>query len=146
MNVEDHRRLLGVTPTTDADGLKAAYRRLAKIWHPDVCGDDGAKFKQLSVSYEFLTNFKPTKSTPRGKADDTRPYKLFRHVDLSARQMTIDLPFEGDFVDHDTDVMVLFDGRLDIIKLHKGIILPTIITVWIFGRRVNVSLRKNRSW
>ena len=50
--------VLGVRPTATEDGIKRAYRRLAKRYHPDVNKGRGAKevFLQVTEAYEVLSN------------------------------------------------------------------------------------------
>jgi len=58
--------VLGVSHTaTDAE-IKAAYRRLARTWHPDVCHEPDAteQFKRINRAYEVLRD-----STKRAKYD-----------------------------------------------------------------------------
>lgn len=50
---------LGIKATATSDELKAAYRRLVKIWHPDVNrGDPDApeQFKAVQHAYEILSD------------------------------------------------------------------------------------------
>lgn len=61
---------LGVAPSVDADGLKKAYRALAKKWHPDLNSGDKqaeARFKAINEAYEVLGD--PEK---RKKYDETQ--------------------------------------------------------------------------
>lgn len=53
----NHHRTLGVPAGATPDEIKAAYRRLARQYHPDVNPDPGAKekFQQLSAAYQYLT-------------------------------------------------------------------------------------------
>lgn len=51
----DHYATLGVSPTASADEIKKAYRKLANQHHPDKGGDQ-AKFKDISVAYDTLSN------------------------------------------------------------------------------------------
>ncbi len=50
--------VLGVRPTATQDGIKRAYRRLVKRYHPDVNKGRGAKevFLEVKDAYEVLSN------------------------------------------------------------------------------------------
>ena len=52
----DYYQTLGVQPTANADEIKKAYRSLANKHHPDKEGGDQAKFKDISVAYDTLSN------------------------------------------------------------------------------------------
>ncbi len=55
----DYYLTLGVTKTATADEIKSAYRKLAKLHHPDRNPGDPAaetKFKEVSEAYDVLTN------------------------------------------------------------------------------------------
>ena len=55
----DYYEVLGVERTIDAPGLKAAYRKLAMVHHPDRNGgseDSMAKFKEISEAYSVLSD------------------------------------------------------------------------------------------
>jgi tetratricopeptide (TPR) repeat protein len=68
--VEDYYKILGVAPTATAAEIKRAYRRKAKILHPDInfaaslnCQnsataqpDTSEEFRQLVIAYEVLSN------------------------------------------------------------------------------------------
>jgi DnaJ-class molecular chaperone len=51
----DHYQTLGVGEAAGPDEIKKAYRRLANQHHPDKGGDQ-AKFKDISVAYDILSN------------------------------------------------------------------------------------------
>lgn len=49
--------VLGVKPDATAAEIQEAYRRLARLYHPDVSGADTAgKFQELQQAYEVLGN------------------------------------------------------------------------------------------
>ena len=56
MDFKDYYKILGVEPTADDKAIKAAYRKLARKYHPDVSKekDAEAKFKDASEAYEAL--------------------------------------------------------------------------------------------
>jgi len=51
----DYYQTLGVSETASPDEIKKAYRKLANQHHPDKGGDQ-AKFKDISVAYETLSD------------------------------------------------------------------------------------------
>ena len=65
---QDYYETLGVPRTATADDIKHAFRKLARIHHPDVAKDKvagEAKFKEINEAYEVLSD--PGK---RGKYDE----------------------------------------------------------------------------
>jgi curved DNA-binding protein len=56
MKYKDYYAILGVPRTASADDIKAAYRRLARKYHPDVSKEPDAeeRFKDLAEAYEVL--------------------------------------------------------------------------------------------
>jgi curved DNA-binding protein len=56
---KDYYEILGVTRTASADEIKKAFRRLARIHHPDVAKNKvagEAKFKEINEAYEVLSD------------------------------------------------------------------------------------------
>ena len=54
---QDYYELLGIQRGADDASIKAAYRRLAKEYHPDRhggCKENEARFKSVSEAYEVL--------------------------------------------------------------------------------------------
>jgi len=54
---QDYYETLGVAKTASADDIKQAFRKLARLYHPDVAKDKvagEAKFKEINESYEVL--------------------------------------------------------------------------------------------
>jgi len=55
MTVMDPFTVLGVAPGATPDEVAAAYRELAKAWHPDRRGGDGdERMAEINVAYELL--------------------------------------------------------------------------------------------
>lgn len=55
MAVMDPFTVLGVAPGATPDEVAAAYRELAKAWHPDRRGEDGEeRMAEINVAYELL--------------------------------------------------------------------------------------------
>ncbi|KAF5741745.1 chaperone protein dnaJ 1 mitochondrial isoform X1 [Tripterygium wilfordii] len=88
----DYYATLGVTKSASSKEIKAAYRKLARQYHPDVNKEPGAteKFKEISAAYEVLSDDKKralydqygeagVKSTVGGASATytTNPFDLF---------------------------------------------------------------------
>ncbi len=60
MAKRDYYEILGVAKTASEDEIKAAYRKLARQYHPDVTKEDPKvaeeKFKEVSEAYEVLVD------------------------------------------------------------------------------------------
>jgi curved DNA-binding protein len=54
----NHYETLGVARTATPEEIKAAYRKLARKWHPDICKEQGAeeKFKDINFAYDVLSD------------------------------------------------------------------------------------------
>lgn len=55
---QDYYAILGVSPEATAEDIKAAYRRAARRFHPDVNENPGAaaQFRDIAEAYEILGN------------------------------------------------------------------------------------------
>ena len=56
---KNYYEILGVSKTASADEIKAAYRKLAKQYHPDLHPGDAAaaeKFKEINEANETLSD------------------------------------------------------------------------------------------
>ncbi len=54
----DYYEILGVTKNADEDAIKKAYRKLAKLYHPDVnkAPDAKAKFQEIQEAYDAIND------------------------------------------------------------------------------------------
>lgn len=59
-NINKCYETLGLKPPCTAEEIKAAYRKQAKEWHPDICQAPEAteKFKEIQQAYETLSGDK----------------------------------------------------------------------------------------
>ncbi len=57
-NVQTFYQVLCVFETASGQEVKSAYRRLARQWHPDVCGEPEAadKFREIQTAFDALEN------------------------------------------------------------------------------------------
>ena len=71
MDFKDYYKILGVEPTADEKAIKAAYRKLARKYHPDVSKEKDAedKFKEANEAYEVLGD-----TQKRAEFDELRKY------------------------------------------------------------------------
>lgn len=70
----DHYRALGVKKDASAEEIKAAFRRLAKKYHPDATGGDKTaekKFIEINEAYDTLSD--PEKRRVYDEARDNPP-------------------------------------------------------------------------
>lgn len=66
--MQTHFDILGLRDDASRREINAAYRKLAKKFHPDVEGGDGARFQEITEAYNALT-VRPS----RGAAVEKRP-------------------------------------------------------------------------
>uniref|UniRef100_A0A7S0M0B2 J domain-containing protein n=1 Tax=Cryptomonas curvata TaxID=233186 RepID=A0A7S0M0B2_9CRYP len=74
---EDPWRILGIPPNSSAEDIRAAYRDLAKRWHPDRHGPAEralaeAEFKRVQQAYGLVTG-RDRPAWPRWTAEAPRP-------------------------------------------------------------------------
>ncbi|WP_426150346.1 DnaJ C-terminal domain-containing protein [Pseudomonas sp. DC3000-4b1] len=71
MDFKDYYKVLGVEPGADEKTIKAAYRKLARKYHPDVSKEPNAEaqFKEASEAYDVLSS-----AEKRAEYDELRKY------------------------------------------------------------------------
>jgi len=82
--VEEYYEVLGLKPGATQAEIKNAYRKLAKVWHPDRFPNDpelqkkGAEqFRKINEAFEKLKAFRPSSADPAAysKQQETRSRK-----------------------------------------------------------------------
>ena len=70
-SVPYYYRVLGVSKNASLDEIKSAYRRLAKIYHPDRSADPDTeeKFREIQKAYEVLSD--PAKRAQYDRFEDS---------------------------------------------------------------------------
>ena len=56
---KDYYKTLGIARDASADDIKKAFRKLARLYHPDVAKDKKgaeAKFKEINEAHEVLSD------------------------------------------------------------------------------------------
>lgn len=54
--MKNYYNVLGVNPDATATEIRRAYRRKAKLLHPDITGRDSGAFRELKDAYEILSD------------------------------------------------------------------------------------------
>lgn len=80
MEFKDYYQVLGVAPDADEKAIKAAYRRLARKYHPDVSKEAGAeeKFKAVNEANEVLGNKERRAEYDQLRASGYRPGQQYQ--------------------------------------------------------------------
>ena len=63
-SVKDYYAILGVAPNATLEEIRLAYRKLARIYHPDLSAEIDAedRFREVNEAYEVLANTEKRKS------------------------------------------------------------------------------------
>jgi curved DNA-binding protein len=113
--MKDLYKILGVPENADEGAIKKAYRKLAKVYHPDVTGNDKKKtekFKEINEAYTVVGDAQKRAEYDRLKHAPVRPDGMPEGFDPDAfarafgggaggagRTAAGGVQFGGDFVD-----------------------------------------------
>jgi hypothetical protein len=82
--------------------VKASYRRLAKIYHPDLAGGSTEKFQELSDAYEVLLkrvdDRPPVVPTVRNGSSDHTFYRILNQETVRKNFGSINVDFPDDII------------------------------------------------
>jgi curved DNA-binding protein len=70
----DHWEVLGLAPGADAASIKRAFRQQARLWHPDLNGNDPvaeARFKRVNEAYAVLSDPIRRRAWEAGEGQDS---------------------------------------------------------------------------
>lgn len=70
----DHWEVLGLAPGADAVSIKRAFRQQARLWHPDLNGNDPvaeARFKRVNEAYAVLSDPIRRRAWEAGEGQDS---------------------------------------------------------------------------
>ncbi|HLX29475.1 MAG TPA: DnaJ C-terminal domain-containing protein [Casimicrobiaceae bacterium] len=110
MKYKDYYATLGVSKTATDAQIKAAYRKLARKYHPDVSKEAGAeeKFKEVSEAYETLKD--PEKRAAYDQLGSHAPGEQFQPPPGWERSFGEQPGGGGSFSFDDVDLADLFAG------------------------------------
>jgi hypothetical protein len=80
--MSQYHTTLGVSPEASQDHIKAVYRGLVKIYHPDVpVTGNAAKFREIDDAYKILTGqAQPPRSRPSSPTTTPKSDKVLEGV------------------------------------------------------------------
>lgn len=91
--------VLGLRRDAVLTEVKASYRKLAKIYHPDHSGGSTAKFQELSDAYEALVKRVPDQpAVVRNGAADHTFYRILDRDTIVRNHGSIGIDFPDDTI------------------------------------------------
>ena len=115
MGAMDPHRVLGLEPGAAPDEAAVRYRRLAKRWHPDVAGAEGARrMAEINAAYDLL------------RSGDWQDRKA---ASQPARRHSAPRPRAGSWLDRATR-RALGPELLAALRRDEDVMLVTPVSVW----------------
>jgi len=98
--MRDYYQVLGVSPDAGADEIRRAYRQLARRYHPDISGDEGAgRFREATAAYEVLGRVDRHHAYDAGARPSVTPVRSYPGQDWFADEIAIDFLSVGAVLD-----------------------------------------------
>ncbi|KAF5733347.1 dnaJ 1 mitochondrial-like [Tripterygium wilfordii] len=132
----DYYSVLGVSKNANKTEIKSAYRKLARVYHPDVNKESGAedKFKEIGNAYEVLSDDQKRsiydnygedglKGSNMGMGDFGNPFDLFSSI------------FDGMNLNYDGPGNMVYDGE----DLIYNLVLPFKEAVFGVEKEIEIS-------
>jgi len=67
LEVQDHYQVLGVPPDASPKDIKSAFRRVAKLSHPDIAGSSDESMRLILEAYSVLSDPRSRREYDRGR-------------------------------------------------------------------------------
>jgi curved DNA-binding protein CbpA len=106
----DYYNILGVITSAENAVIKAAYRALAKIYHPDKNNHGNEKIKEINTAYEVL-------SDPIKRAEYDKSREETKH-NANSTSFESNAPFSNDSLEKDWKLAVDFFPTLESLYGH----------------------------
>ncbi len=111
-SMADFYKTLGVDPTASKDQIKAAYRKLASIHHPDK-GGDTAKFQEIQAAYDALTG---NRLQPQQQSHSTHRWHHYNSDYVTHAHITVEQAING------AELKTVIGDRELVINMPKGVL------------------------
>jgi len=139
--VEDYYKILGLPSGADKSSVRAAFRRLAKLYHPDLNKDINAteRFQKILEAYDCLYYGKTVKKQPTYNYQPPQPYETplerkKRHEEARAKRTAEKLRKEKEAFDktywHDVVEVFSFIGRIILLFVTFLFLFLPIMAIW----------------
>ncbi|MBO5606733.1 MAG: J domain-containing protein [Treponema sp.] len=88
--MQDYYKILGVSHTASAAEIKRAYRKKAKLLHPDITHSDSEAFRELVKAYETLSDLRAKTLFDESFAYRTESTDRYGHATFDYRKWLLE--------------------------------------------------------